>query len=464
MDGQSTSDLRNPGSLYAHALSLYNASEGKELEKLFAKHLKKSYDNNLWSLYVEYVKKVSTKKVSLADVYSFVFSHFEHSYTSYNLVKEYIKELSNAEDEHSNTEQIRKTYHRAFQYPKHNLGILWSEYEKWEAGINKLTSKTFIEQVFPAYSLSFNTYQRLVPYIEHNLYFKILDIELENPLKLNKKVFDLRLNFLFNFYLTTFPDNEPLLFLYSFYMKDSARERLEQKPPSVFLSFWSSFQYGKQCFDFSDKKNLELTRINHLNWTIKTEGIEAFRQRFSDMKASAGPHTFVYAAMAEYYQGNSKEAAYQTFIEAVERFPESSIVHEQFFGLFLGIGDDDNIRLLFKKLKKTESMWDLMIDYEFLHGDIEEYKTLLPQKQASGTSKEMLPPSAPVPSRRVRSRGCEGVYEAARESFGFLDLRIATSDPVSEFLSKLPVLSAAENIFSNLDNSRIIELLASLRA
>lgn len=462
MEG-SKSDIRSTAHLYAHALSLYNSSESKELEKLFAKHLKKSYDTSLWNLYVEYVKRVSTKKVNLADVYSFVVSHFEHSYTSYDFIREYIKVLSSAEDEHSNIDQIRKAYHRAFQYPRHGLGILWNEYEKWEIGINKLTSKGFIEQVFPTYSLSFNTYQRLVPYIEHNLYFKIFDIELENPLKLNKKVFDQRLNFLFNFYLSTFPDNESLLFLYSFYMKDAAKDRLDQKPPSIFLSFWFSFQYGRQCFDFSDKKNLELTHINHLNWIIKAEGIEAFRQRFAEIKATTGPHTFVYAAMAEYYQGNNKETAYQIFIEAVERFPENPTVHEQFFGLFLKIGDDDNIRLLFKKLRKTESMWDSMIDYEFLHGDIEEYKSLLSQRQACAC-KEMLPPSVPVPARRTKSRGCEGIYEAARESFGFLDLQISFTDVVSEFLSRLPVLSPSENILSNLDNSKVVELLASIRA
>ena len=76
----------NQDSLYNYAVKLYKNGENKDLEKLFSKFLKKSFDSRFWNLYVEYVNKVSTKKVNLIDVYAFVVNHFDCSYISYDYV------------------------------------------------------------------------------------------------------------------------------------------------------------------------------------------------------------------------------------------------------------------------------------------------------------------------------------------------------------------------------------------
>lgn len=463
----------NQDYLFAYATKLYQNGENKDLEKLFSKFLKKSYDSRFWNLYVEYVNKVSTKKVNLIDVYAFVVNHFDCSYISYDYVSGYIRELINSDEDNSNVELIRKTYHKAM-VPMHNLGLLWNEYEKWEIKLNKLTAKTFIDQIQPIYNLSFNTYQRLLPFIETNQFFKIFDIELENPLKLQKKNFDLRLNFLFNFYINKFPTSSPLLFLYSFYLKDFAKEALMKDSPnrdtiptekiatlSPFLSIWYSFLYNKDFFNFNDIRNQDLILINFLNWTLKNEGIETFRRKFSERKDKASSYVFIYVAKAEFYQGGDKEACYQIFTEAFEKFKDDSQVNEQFFKLFLSIGDDDNIRRLFKKLLKTEVMWDLMIDYEFLYGDLESYHTLLVQKQTELNNKEVLPP-APIQLLKIKNKGTQGVYESTFKSFGFLDLQINTNDIISDFISKLPELDYRENALSNLDKQKVVDLLVSL--
>lgn len=450
----------SPQNLFAHAMQLYKNAENKDLEKLFARFLKKSYDIDFWNLYIEYVKKISTKKVNLIDVYAFVCTHFEGSYIAYDFIREYINELEASDEDNAKADQIRKIYHRSF-VPMHNLGALWSEYEKWEMKINRHTAKTFIEQIHPIYTLSSNTYQRLLPYIESSMFFKIFDIELENPLKLQKKDFENRLAFLFGFYLSKYPNSEQLCFLFSFYLKEIAKERLDMKTNNVFLSLWYSFQYNTSYFNFTDNGNSDLVFINYLNWISKNEGIEMMRQKFSESKQRVGPHVFVYVANAEFYQGGSKEAAYQIFTEGVEKYKDNPIVNEQFFQMFLKIGDDDNIRLLFKKLKKTEKMWDLMAEYEFLHGELNDYKNILAQKQVELNTNQLLQ-STFSSVARSKSRGCQAIFESVMESFGYLDLQIATNGVIKDFISKLPILPKAENIFSNIDNFKIIDLLASL--
>lgn len=443
--------------VFDQATELYKNGENKELEKLFAKFLKKSFDVNFWNLYIEYVKKFSTKKVNLVDVYAFVFNHFEGSYVSYEFIHEYINQIELNDENNMQIDLIRKIYHRSF-IPMHNLGLLWSEYEKWEMKVDKSTAKAFIDQAHHTFMLAFNTYQRLVPHIQSNAFFKIFDIELENPLRLQLKEYEARLSFLFTFYLSKFPGSESLSFLFSFYLKDIAKDKLDFKTDSTFLKLWYSFQYNKLYFDLEDKNNSELILINYLNWISKNEGIESFRQKFSEIKSKAGPYIFIYVATIEFYLGGSKEGAYQTFMEGVEKFNDNPTINEQFFQMFLKIGDDDNARLLFKKLKKTERMWDMMIEYEFLHGELEDYTNLLTQRQ----DKDNMLPAVPLTHFKIKNPGSQGVYESVMHSFGFLDLQISTTDILSDFLAKIPILPKNENIFINIDNFKIVELLLLL--
>lgn len=450
----------NTSNIFNQASKLYKAGENKELEKLFAKFLKKSFDVNFWDLYIDYVKNVSTKKVNLVDVYAFVFSHFNGSYVSYNFIHDYITQLELTDQDGSNTNTIRKVYQSSF-LPMHNLGLLWNEYEKWEMKINKQTAKTFIDQFHQSFNLAFNMYQRLSQYIASNDFFKIFDIELENPLRLLQKDLDGRLSFLFNFYLSKHPDSVCLSFLYSFYLKDIAKDKLDFKTENIFLKIWYSFQYNTLYFDFEDKNNSDIIFINYFNWICKNEGIEVMKQKFSDIKNKIGPYVFIYVASLELYLGQNKEGAYQTFMEGVERFKDNPTINEQFFQMFLKIGDDDNLRLLFKKLRKTEKMWDLMIEYEFLHGEMADYNKLLINKQEAIKEQSLLPAVPLVPIKKT-SVGSKGVYESVMSSFGYLDLQIMASDILSDFISKLPELPASENIFSNLDNFKIVELISSL--
>lgn len=443
---------KNQNYLYLYALKLFN-TDVKELEKLFGKYLKRSYDLRFWNLYIEYVTKVSSKKVNVNDVYNFVINHFEYSYFSFVFVRNFISHLSSEGSE----DLIRKVYHKALTNPMHNLGQLWNEYEKWEISVNRINARSNIEKIQQGYTQAFSMYQRLIPFIDSNSFFPIIDIELENPLNLSKKFFDSRLSFIFDYYISIFPENEALLFLQSFYIKDKENSFDFN---STFLSYWFSFYYNKNLFNFEDKKNKQLTIVNFLNWTVKNEGINAFRNKFNEMKNQSGVYAYIYAAHVEFYQGCNKKEAYEIFVEALEKFGDSSLLNEEFFKLFLKIGDEENIRLLFKKLKKTELIYDLMIEYEFMHGDMEAYKNLLIQRDEE--KNDILLSSTTINNKIIKSKGCMLVYETVLNNFGFLDLKIENIDIITEFISRLPPLSYNENILSNFDSSIIIDILQTI--
>ncbi|KAI5152864.1 cleavage stimulation factor subunit 3 [Enteropsectra breve] len=454
----------DPEAFYKNACELYASKNYKELERLFAKYLKKSYDLRFWNLYVEYVKKVSTKKVNLCDVYAFVWSHFEHSYESYSIATEYLNELMGKEEDSLSEEKIRKAFQRALSTPMQNMGLMWSNYEKWEVSVNRAGARAHTDALQSAYQNASATFNRLNPHIEKNNIFGILDIETENPLKLSPKDFEARLLFIFNFYIFKRPSDESLYLLRTFYLKEGASIPIESDviAGSPLLSVWLSFVKNTNLFNFDDPKNFELTVINYFNWLIKFEGISSFRAKFTEIKDRAGVHIYLYSALAEYYQGKSKENAYQIFTEAATKFPNDPLISENFLGLYLKMGDTETARILFKKLAKSSKMWEDMVEYEYLYGDFETYKGLLKEKTAAMESGEFIKPGPVAIRRSSRASGSKAIFETAMESLNFMDLTFSTSDVCSEFIAKLPELSKKENFMLNIDTNKVMELLLSV--
>jgi len=436
------------------AKNLYDKKMYPELHNIFSKYLKKSYDINLWELYMEYVYKISTKKVSTCEVYAYVLNHFEFSYFIIPLVKKYISELQNQDEDALNVEKIRKVYHRTLENPGHGLDQLWGEYEKWEFALNRLTAKGYIEQIHPLYQNASTVYHRLFSHIENDDFFGILDIELENLLKLNKKSFEKRFHLIFNFYISKFPASEPLLILRSFYLKDHVKI---ESPETTLLSIWYSYLYNTSYFNFNDHANLDLVMINSFNWTLKNKGVDAFRTRFSEVKDTVGPYVYVYASRVEYDQGD-KKTAYQICNEAVDRFPKNPLVLDEFFKLF---ADDENIHSLFQRLSKTEKIWTKMVSYEFSHGDADSYREMLRLRDVAIEKNEILK-SVNCEKRASFIKGTKGVYESIVENLGFMDLRIVNRDVCKEFLSQLPELPRSDNILSSFDNKKIVSILAKI--
>lgn len=539
--------------LYKHAQLLYTNKSYSQLEKVFAKYLKRSYDILFWELYIEYVRRVSVKKVNLVEVYLFVLGHFSHSYFAVRLHREYIGELigstgagSGANTSAHTVERVRAAYTAALSVPMEGLPQLFSEYERWEQQTSRAGARALIEQVQPAFSAANAVYQRVAAALDTDDFYTVLDVETENPLHLSRSSYNSRLTGIFSHFLSRLPRNEPLLFLQSFYKSKEGSTDITTTTNTLtpFLSVWNSYALNKNLFNFDDSDNFDLICIHHLSWLIKNSGIQAFRLKFTEVKNCLGIRPYIFAAHIEFYLGNSKENAYQIMLEAYNKTTgdanktigdtnkttgdanktigdanktigdankfaiDSPLVSEHFFNLFISIGDDDNIRPLFKKLNKTIYMWNKMIEYEFIHGEIEEYKSLIVAKQdviskqdnpdgnstgdnsiggmgsneggnmSTGINNTIytnnygatyinyntpFTPLTILSTNPSVSKGSKGIYQSVSNSLSFLGLKFKVDTKIEDFIQKLPKINNSENILFCLNNYSIIELLQEVK-
>lgn len=474
----------NPKALLKYAEYLYENKSNKELELLFGKHLKKSYDTKFWKLYINYVQNVSTKKVNISDVYAFVINHFEHSYHVYQFIQPYISSLAANDDNSLVVDRIRKIYHKAFETPFEGIGKLWIEYEKWEASVNRGGSRQIIEQIQSTYTQSSGLYQRLKGYIEEQKWFQVLDVELENPCRLSKQQFDRRVGYILRSLIAGDRENEGLWVMKSIYAPDEAD--VEEIPESTVVKVWYSYVYRRNLFDLNNGG--EIMIINYLSWLIKNEGMEAFRKKFAEMKAtvnsatnseskgdkyynqtqnkngkhSIGLNTYIFCGQAEYFQGGSPMTAYEILQEGFSKYPDSGQLCEEYFDLFLHNGEDEHVRPLFKKLGKTARMWDAMIKYEFVNGSIDRYKKLLVERHEAVQNKELLNPVESL-APRTRQQGTREVYETIVQSIKQYDSKIEIDKAISDFIKKLPFLNNKDDLLFNVNKFLIVDLLKTLK-
>ena len=96
---------------------------------------------------------------------------------------------------------------------------------------------------------------------------------------------------------------------------------------------------------------------------------------FTDIK----PHLYIFVAETEYMLNNPDEA-YKIMVKAYEKFGDNNLLNEKFIELLIKYNDTEKIKIFFKKLVKTEKMYDMMMNYEFRKGCFNNYQTILLQQ------------------------------------------------------------------------------------
>ncbi|KAJ7738637.1 Suf-domain-containing protein [Mycena metata] len=133
-------------------------SDAKELLNRF---LHASPSTELWNLYLTYVRRInsptsSAGRENVRKAYEFALENIGQDRDSGPMWAGYIQFLSAGEgnsawDASQKIEALRKTYHRCVQIPLDNVELLWSQYEAFEMGLDKITAKKFISHLSPAH-------------------------------------------------------------------------------------------------------------------------------------------------------------------------------------------------------------------------------------------------------------------------------------------------------------------------
>ncbi|KAF3012959.1 mRNA 3'-end-processing protein rna14 [Neopestalotiopsis sp. 37M] len=144
-------------------LSLDNFAEA---ENIFQRTLTTIVDVQLWTAYLDYVRRrndlndtsgVARQTVNAA--YDFVLDNVGQDRESGRIWQDYIQFLKSGPgqvgeggwQDKQKVDGLRKAYQRAICIPISNLNVLWKEYDQFELGINKVAGRKFLQERSPSY-------------------------------------------------------------------------------------------------------------------------------------------------------------------------------------------------------------------------------------------------------------------------------------------------------------------------
>jgi cleavage stimulation factor subunit 3 len=137
-----------------------------EAELIFNKSLMSTPNVNLWTKYLDYIRRrndladtTGNARQTVARAYEFVIDNIGLDKDSGKIWAEYIQFIkfgpgtvggSQWQDQQK-MDQLRKAYQRAVCVPIANVNTLWKEYDQFEMGLNKLTGRKYLAEKSPSY-------------------------------------------------------------------------------------------------------------------------------------------------------------------------------------------------------------------------------------------------------------------------------------------------------------------------
>ncbi|KAL2261287.1 hypothetical protein VTK26DRAFT_4478 [Humicola hyalothermophila] len=137
-----------------------------EAELIFNKSLMSTLNVNLWTKYLDYIRRrndlsdsTGHARQTVSRAYEFVIDNIGLDKDSGKIWADYIQFIkygpgtvggSQWQDQQK-MDQLRKAYQRAICVPIANVNTLWKEYDQFEMGLNKLTGRKYLAEKSPSY-------------------------------------------------------------------------------------------------------------------------------------------------------------------------------------------------------------------------------------------------------------------------------------------------------------------------
>lgn len=125
-------------------------------EQIFAKSLLSVPNIQLWSVYLNYIRRrndltndvTGTARATISQAYEFVLDNIGIDRDSGQIWQEYVQFIRSAPgqiggsswQDQQKMDQMRKAYQRAICVPMSNVNVLWKEYDQFEMSLNKITA------------------------------------------------------------------------------------------------------------------------------------------------------------------------------------------------------------------------------------------------------------------------------------------------------------------------------------
>ncbi|EAW09679.1 cleavage polyadenylation factor subunit RNA14 [Aspergillus clavatus NRRL 1] len=147
------------------------------LEQIFNRTLLTIPDVQLWSVYLDYVRRrnplttdtTGQARRIISSAYDLALQHVGVDKDSGSIWTDYVQFVKTGPgnvggsgwQDQQKMDLLRKAYQKAICVPTQAVNTLWKEYDQFEMGLNKLTGRKFLQEQSPAYMTARSSYTEL---------------------------------------------------------------------------------------------------------------------------------------------------------------------------------------------------------------------------------------------------------------------------------------------------------------
>ncbi|PLB52918.1 putative mRNA 3'-end-processing protein rna14 [Aspergillus steynii IBT 23096] len=161
----------------AYATMESELNELFRLEQIFNRTLLTIADVQLWTVYLDYVRRrnplttdtASQARTIISSAYDLALHHVGVDKDSGSIWADYVQFIRSGPgnvggsgwQDQQKMDLLRKAYQKAIAVPTQAINTLWKEYDQFEMGLNKLTGRKFLQEQSPAYMTARSSYTEL---------------------------------------------------------------------------------------------------------------------------------------------------------------------------------------------------------------------------------------------------------------------------------------------------------------
>ncbi|KAI9929067.1 mRNA 3'-end-processing protein rna14 [Aspergillus wentii] len=161
----------------AYATMESELSELFRLEQIFNRTLLTIPDVQLWSVYLDYVRRrnplttdtTGQSRRIISSAYDLAFHYVGMDKDSGSIWADYVEFIRSGPgnvggsgwQDQQKMDLLRKAYQKAICVPTQVVNTLWKEYDQFEMGLNKLTGRKFLQEQSPAYMTARSSFTEL---------------------------------------------------------------------------------------------------------------------------------------------------------------------------------------------------------------------------------------------------------------------------------------------------------------
>ncbi|PWY92444.1 CFIA complex component Rna14 [Aspergillus heteromorphus CBS 117.55] len=147
------------------------------LEQIFNRILLTIADVQLWTVYLDYVRRrnplttdtTGQARRIISSAYELALTHIGIDKDSGSIWSDYVQFIRSGPgnvggsgwQDQQKMDLLRKVYQRAIGVPTQAVNTLWKEYDQFEMGLNKLTGRKFLQEQSPAYMTARSSFTEL---------------------------------------------------------------------------------------------------------------------------------------------------------------------------------------------------------------------------------------------------------------------------------------------------------------